>query len=391
MIKKVLFKISGALLRAHRYLDWRLKMGSGFKPRVVRYPDERGTKKIVHVIGNFIVGGSSQLVVDIIEGTSDEYLHKIVVPYTEEQLAYQPVDIRAFSIAELRDLSTWLANEKPEFVHIHYFVRPGDKHSDGALWYETVFKICEDLGLKVIQNVNVPTHPNPSPAVVHNVFVSEYVRREFNNVETESSVIYPGSDFSHFQNDDIDRLPDKSIGMVYRLDNDKLRPDAIEVFIEAVKKDPAIKGHIVGGGQLLDDFKRRVRDEGLESNISFAGFVSYDDLPAIYRRFSIFVAPVHDESFGQVTPFAMGMGMCVAGYDTGAMSEILGSCETLVPSGSVRPLADLIVEIANDPPRRKSIGSFNKQRATESFTVEQMVRDYRTLFNTMSADSVKET
>jgi glycosyltransferase involved in cell wall biosynthesis len=381
VIKKVLFKISGALLRAHRYLDWRLKMGSGFKPRVVRYPDKRGTKKVVHVIGNFIVGGSSQLVVDIIEGTSDAYLHKIVVPYTEEQLAYQPVDIHAFSITELRDLSAWLENEKPEFVHIHYFVRPADKHTDGALWYETVFKICEDLGLKVIQNVNVPTHPNPSPAVVHNVFVSEYVRREFNNVETESSVIYPGSDFSHFQNDDIDRLPDKSIGMVYRLDNDKLRPDAIEVFIEAVKKDPAIKGHIVGGGQLLDDFKRRVRDEGLESNISFAGFVSYDDLPAIYRRFSIFVAPVHDESFGQVTPFAMGMGMCVAGYDTGAMSEILGSVETLARTGDVKALATIIVGLVNDAVRRKNLGLANREIAIKKFSVEQMVREYRELYS----------
>ena len=199
-------------------------MGGGFRPRVVRYPDKRGIKKIVHVIGNFIVGGSSQLVVDIIEGTSDEYVHKIVVPYTEEQLAYQPVDIRAFSITELRELSAWLEDENPDFVHIHYFVRPSDKHSDGALWYETVFKICEELGLKVIQNVNVPTQPHPSLAVIHNVFVSEYVRREFNNVGTESSVIYPGSDFSHFQNEDIDRLPEKSIGMVYRLGYRAVRP-----------------------------------------------------------------------------------------------------------------------------------------------------------------------
>jgi glycosyltransferase involved in cell wall biosynthesis len=355
-------------------------MGSGFKPRVVRYPDERGTKKIVHVIGNFIVGGSSQLVVDIIEGTSDEYLHKIVVPYTEEQLAYQPVDIRAFSIAELRDLSTWLANEKPEFVHIHYFVRPVEKHSDGSLWYETVFKICEELNLKVIQNVNVPTHPHPSPAIVHNVFVSEYVLREFKNVETESSVIYPGSDFSHFRNEDIDRLPDKNIGMVYRLDNDKLRPDAIEVFIEAVKKDPAIKAHIVGVGPLLDVYKQRVQEEDLESNIFFTGIVSYDDLPAVYRRFSIFIAPVHDESFGQVTPFAMSMGLCVAGYNTGAISEILGSAETLASTGDIEALAQIVVDLANDPLRRKALAICFQQRAHNLFSIERMLGEYRKLY-----------
>jgi glycosyltransferase involved in cell wall biosynthesis len=390
VIKQVLFKISGALLRAHRYLDWRLKMGGGFKPRVVRYPEKLGTKKIVHVIGNFIAGGSSQLVVDIIEGTSDEYLHKIVVPYTEEQLAYQPVDIHAFPITRLRELSKWLENEKPEFVHIHYFVRSADKHSDGALWYETVFKICEELDLKVIQNVNVPTHPNPSPAVIHNVFVSDYVRREFNNVATDSSVIYPGSDFSHFKNEDVDRLPEKSIGMVYRLDNDKLRSDAIEVFIETVKKDPTIKARVVGVGHFLNEYKRRVREEDLESNISFTGFVSYDDLPAMYKRFSIFVAPVHDESFGQVTPFAMGMGMCVAGYNTGAMSEILGTDETLRPTGDVDTLATLIVELANDTDRRKNIGLANRERASQSFPVEHMLRQYRELYSRVLSNKLNE-
>lgn len=381
MIKRLLFKVSGALFKAHKYLDQRLSIGPRFSAYIVKYPEGRGTRKVVHVIGNFIVGGSSQLVVDIIEGTSDEYLHKIVVPYTEEQLAYQPLDIHAFSIAQLRDLSTWLENEKPEFVHIHYFVRPADKYSDGALWYETVFKICEDLGLKVIQNINVPTHPNPNPAVVHNVFVSEYVRREFNNVDTESSVIYPGSDFSHFQNEDIDRLPDKSIGMVYRLDNDKLRPDAIEVFIEAVKKDPVIKAHIVGVGPLLDIYKRRVHEDGLESNVSFTGIVSYDDLPEVYRRFSIFVAPVHDESFGQVTPFAMSMGLCVAGYDTGAISEILGSAETLAPTGDVEALAQIVIDLANDPLRRKALAISFQQRAHDLFSIERMIGQYRNLYD----------
>jgi glycosyltransferase involved in cell wall biosynthesis len=306
-----------ALLRAHRYLDWRLKMGGGFKPRLVTYPDKIGTKKIVHVIGNFIVGGSSQLIVDIIEKTSDEYLHKVVVPYTEAQLAYQPIDLHAFSIEELRDLSSWLENERPELVHIHYFVRSVDRHSWVAIWYEAVFRICEDLGLKVIQNVNVPTHPFSSRAVVHNVFVSEYVERNYNNVDCEHSVIYPGSDFTRFKNENVDTLPPKCVGMVYRLDDDKLQSDAIEIFIEVVKRSSDITCYIVGGGHFLQQFRLRVREEGLETQIHLDGFVSYEGLPEIYKKFSIFVAPVHEESFGQVTPFAMSMGLCVAGYDTG--------------------------------------------------------------------------
>ena len=380
MIKRLLHKLSAALLKAHNRLDSRLQVDGNFKRRTVRYPVKRGSRKIVHVIGNFIVGGSSQLVVDIIEGTSDEYYHEIVVPQLDSRLGYEVRDIHAFGITQLRELTAWLADERPELVHIHYFVRDCDRHSDGALWYETIFKICEDLGLKVIQNVNVPTRPHRNTSVVHNVFVSEYVRREFNDVgDVESSVIYPGSDFEHFRND-IDSLPEKAIGMVYRLDQDKLRSDAIEVFIAVVKLDPAIRALIVGGGYFLEDFKRRVSDERLDEKISFGGLVSYDRLPEMYRRFSIFVAPVHEESFGQVTPFAMGMGMCVAGYNTGAIPEILGSGETLAPTGDVDALARIIVDIANDPERRKRIGAENRRRAVENFSVGPMVDRYRTLY-----------
>ena len=380
-MKRLLFKVSGALLRAHRYLDWRLKMGAGFTPRRVRYPERIGTKKIVHVIGNFIVGGSTQLIVDIIEGTSDEYCHKIVVPHLEERLAYGPVDIHAFAIEQLRELSKWLANEQPEIVHIHYFVRPADRLSETALWYETVFRICEELELKVVQNVNVPTFPHRSAAVVHNVFVSHYVERRFNSVAAESSVIYPGSDFAHFRNDDVDSLPAHNIGMVYRLDDDKLRPDAIEVFIEVARKHPGIRCYIAGGGSLLNGFQKRVREERLGRTIQLTGFVGYDELPALYRKFSIFVAPVHEESFGQVVPFAMSMGLCVAGYDTGALSEILGSRETLVRAGNVGDLAQTIVELANDAERRKSLARGNVTRARDLFSVQTMIGHFRELYD----------
>ena len=38
-----------------------------------------------------------------------------------------------------------------------------------------------------------------------------------------------------------------------------------------------------------------------------------------------FVAPVHSESFGHVSVFAMGMELPVAGYNVGALEEILVS------------------------------------------------------------------
>jgi glycosyltransferase involved in cell wall biosynthesis len=261
-------------------------------------------------------------------------------------------------------------------------VRPVHRYFDFGLWYDAVFRICEELHLKIIQNVNVPTSPYISPGIVHNVFVSDYVRQAFDgNSQTEASVIYPGSDLQFFSSNGELQGNNHTIGMVYRLDRDKLNAESIEVFIEAMRKMPGLRAYIVGGGFYMKDFRKRVRVEGLSDRFTFTGFVPYQELPQHYKNISLIIAPVHDESFGQVTPFAMGMGLPVAGYDTGAMKEILGSGDTLVPYGDRNALSDMIVSLMNDPAKRKDLGNRNKERARKLFDVSGMIKEYDKLYS----------
>ena len=248
-----------------------------------------------------------------------------------------------------------------------------------ALWYDALFRMCERLGVPVIQNVNVPTSPHPSPAVIHNVYVSGYVRDAYDPGRIPHSVIYPGSDFTHFAADA--GPPDDVIGMVYRLDTDKLNERSIEVFIEAVRRRPSLRCLIVGGGTYLELYRRRVDEEGFGDRFEFTGYVSYAELPSLYRRMSIFVAPVHNESFGQVTPFAMSMGLPVAGFDIGALGEQLGGNATLVAAGDVVALANMIVDLCANRERRLAVGAANRQRAHELFAVETMAARYRALYD----------
>ncbi|MEQ1762395.1 MAG: glycosyltransferase family 4 protein [Pyrinomonadaceae bacterium] len=336
--------------------------------------------KIVHVIGNFIVGGSAQLVVDLIEGAGDTFRQSVVVPNHPEPLPYQGLDIQQFPISRLKDLHTYLRQESPDIVHIHYFMRDAEKYEELTLWYRAIFDMCADLDLKVIQNVNVPTTPVISPSVRHNVYVSDYVLGNFKPEEgPAASVIYPGSDLDHFTYSEI-ASESKNIGMVYRLEKDKLSEDSIEVFIRVAQLSPGTRCYIVGGGSLLPHFKERVRQENLDAQFEFTGYVSYSELPRIYTQFSVFVAPIHDESFGQVTPFAMGRGLCVAAYDTGALPEILGSRDAIAPVGDVEALADLVIGLLGDPDRRRSIAKANSERANKLFTRESMVTAYKELY-----------
>ena len=379
-MKKVVKRFSSLLLRGHLYINNRIKTRSSVPPRILNYQPVPGKIKIFHFNGNFVIGGTSQLIADIVERTSDQYSHHIIVPNHPKPLPYQPLSISEFSLEQLQSLFEYLEKERPVVVHIHYWVRPMHRYYNFGLWYEAVFKICKELKLKVIQNINVPTNPFQSPAVIHNVFVSQYVKEKYNNSNISSSVIYPGSDLKHFSCPADHVFPDNSIGMVYRLDTDKLNQDAIEVFISAVKKKPGLLCYIVGGGYYLDYYKNRVKEEGMKDNFVFTGFVSYESLPAYYRKIGLIVAPVHDESFGQVTPFAMSMGLPVVGYDTGALSEILGSKKTLVKYGDTDALASLAIEILNNPEKKKQAGFENKERVYNLFSTEKMINGYENLY-----------
>lgn len=380
---KILYKLSGLALRSHRWFLRLAERPKGFSPYVLRSSDSLPDLKIIHVIGNFIVGGSAQLVVDLIEGAGDTFRQSVVVPTHPEPLPYQGLDIQQFPISRLKDLHTYLRQESPDIVHIHYFMRDAEKYEELTLWYRAIFDMCADLDLKVIQNVNVPTTPLISPSVCHNVYVSEYVLRNFDSRRgPPASVIYPGSDLDHFTYSEV-ASASKNIGMVYRLENDKLSEDSIEVFIRVAQLSPETRCYIVGGGSLLLHFKERVRHVKLDSQFEFTGLVSYSELPRLYTQFSVFVAPVHDESFGQVTPFAMGRGLCVAAYDTGALPEILGSLDTIAPAGEAEALADLIIDLLRDPDRRRSIGKANSERANQLFTRETMVKAYKKLYSSL--------
>jgi len=381
--------VSDFLYKVHLFLNRLGKKNTSnkfsFIPYILKSATGNATKKVVHFNGNFIVGGSTQLIVDIIERTSDKYNHIVVVPEIPEPLPYQPIDIHQFSNNELEKLYDFLKENKPDLVHIHYWVRYIHRFNSSALWYAAIFKICEELNIKIVQNINVPTTPFKSANVVRNIFVSQYVLDNFNDSHIASSVIYPGSDFSHFENDNIPSLPEDAIGMVYRLDKDKLNKDAIEIFISIAKKRPATKCYIIGQGEFLQYYKERVKEENLVSNFIFPGMVSYSDLPSFYKKMSIFVAPVHDESFGQVTPFAMSMGLVVAGYDIGALSEILGNKEILVKYGDIEGLVNLIVDLLNNKSKRITIGIANQQQAHNRFAVEKMISDYLTVYDSLIA------
>jgi Glycosyltransferase len=340
-------------------------------------------KRVLHAIPTFSTGGSQQLVVDIIENLSDEYEHFVIIARKRGPLGYIGIPIELMDVHSVncaQDISQHLQLIQPHFVHIHFWATT--ENVTDWYWYHLVFQEVFKLRIPVIQNCNNPTFPYFDKQIIHNVFVSNYAKSVFGLSAPNCTVVYPGSNFDKFKSDE-GYVPGQTVGMVYRLEKDKLNEQSIEPFIETIKKRPGTRALIVGGGTLYNTYKRRVEEEGLSAAFEFTGYVPYDELPAYYKRISIFVAPVHQESFGQVTPFAMNMGIPVAGYNIGALPEILADQTLLAEPGNSDQLSDILVNLLDDKHRMKKISEFNKERAGKYFSLETMISAYREIYRTI--------
>ena len=354
-----------------------------FKPHQVKllHPVQQNRPRIVHALGNFMTGGSSQLVVDLIEHLGHIYEQEIIISYKHQNDSYTGIPIHAYTDLHSPDkVIKILVEFRPSLMHIHYW---GDSDKP---WYEQIFSAAESYGCKIIENVNTPVEPFLSKAVDHYVYVSNYVYDTFGQRNEKSSVIYPGSNFDIFTRKKRE-LPDNCIGMVYRLEKDKLNEQSIDVFIKVAQRRPETKVLIVGGGSFLEPYKNAVNLAGVTESFVFTDYVSYQSLPSLYEQMSIFVAPVWQESFGQVSPFAMNMGIVVVGYNIGALSEIIGTTELLAQPGDSDKLADIIIELLNNRKKRISIGEYNRERARKLYSVEVMVERYKKIYQSLLENS----
>lgn len=358
----------------------------GNNPYLVRrpLPSIENRPRIIHVIANFCTGGSSRLVTDLIEYLGQYYEQSVFAQYIPTPPDYVGLDITEYRFpVDEQPFIEDFARVKPALIHVHYW-GGCDKP-----WYAKAFKAAEQLGIPVVENINTPITPYFSSAVTRYIYVSDYVRRVFGKDGPSHLTIYPGCDFAHFYREENEPQAENCVGMVYRLERDKLNEASILPFVYAVKKRPNTQVLIVGGGSLLKEYKRVVAREGITKNFEFTDYVSYTRLPELYRRMAVFVAPVWKESFGQVGPFAMNMKIPVCGYKVGAISEIVDSPALLASAADPEHLAKIIVRLLDSGEERNAVGEKQHRRAQEHFSVEAMIRSYSDIYRQLTGISTQ--
>tara|TARA_B100001179_G_scaffold108124_1_gene76995 strand:- start:1405 stop:2598 length:1194 start_codon:yes stop_codon:yes gene_type:complete len=91
------------------------------------------------------------------------------------------------------------------------------------------------------------------------------------------------------------------------------------------------------------------------------------------------VTPLWDEPFGLVAAEALSCGTPVAGFDRGALAEVVGNCGYLVSGGDTEALAQVIGRIGTIS------RAASRQRALERLSIHAMIAGYERSYATVIA------
>lgn len=105
----------------------------------------------------------------------------------------------------------------------------------------------------------------------------------------------------------------------------------------------------------INDFERNrlsklAKSFGLrDDEVVFTGFVSEEDLVAMYNLCELFIFPSLHEGFGLPVLEAMACGAPTLGADNSSIPEVVGLQSALFDSGNVKTIASKIEAVIGDP------------------------------------------
>ena len=180
-------------------------------------------------------------------------------------------------------------------------------------------------------------------------------------------------------------LPDESFAEsssaaegTYALAAGRVTPEkGFEAAVDAAER-AGVPLRVAGDGPAADTLREHVARSGAQ--VELLGHVDRDTMRDLFAGAAIVVVPsLWEETFGMVALEAMGAGVPVAAFATGALSEVAGG-ESCVPAADTAALAARMRELWSDAARRQAEGDAALARARERFGRERFTRELLALY-----------
>jgi glycosyltransferase involved in cell wall biosynthesis len=230
----------------------------------------------------------------------------------------------------------------------------------------------------------------------HVITISEFSKRQlidtYGMKEDKISVTYLGVAPAFRPLPDADaeaRLARFALSRPYILGVGNLQPRKnilrlIRAFAE-LRRTQAIPHQLVLVGQMAwkgTEILRAVEDLGLLDAVTMTGYVTDDELVALYGRAAVFVYPSLYEGFGLPILEAMACATPVVTSDVSSMPEVAGDAALLVDPTSEAAIADAVGRVLNDSPLAAAMklrGLEQSRRFSWPAAAEQTAKIYRRL------------
>ncbi len=128
----------------------------------------------------------------------------------------------------------------------------------------------------------------------------------------------------------------------------------IEVLLGAMKKLKGMK-LVIAGGFPNKKILNKIKEEELEEKVVFMGFLSFEELSALYESSQVFVFPSLYEGFGLPPLEAMAKGIPVVASSAPSMPEILKNGAIYFNPHSEDSLLEGMISVIEDKELRESI------------------------------------
>jgi glycosyltransferase involved in cell wall biosynthesis len=170
------------------------------------------------------------------------------------------------------------------------------------------------------------------------------------------------------------------VGTVARLAPQK----GVAYFLQAAKQIvsclPDIRFVVVGDGPLRSELEDLCRKLDIEGYVAFTGY-RYD-VPALLRRFCVFVLPSLSEGQGITVLEAMAAGCPVVASDIGGLRELVkhGKTGLLVEAGNVNELSDAVTRLLQDSLLRQELAERGKANVLQ-YQMGEMIQQTKNVYH----------
>lgn len=174
------------------------------------------------------------------------------------------------------------------------------------------------------------------------------------------------------------------VGTVGRLDPVKNLSALLRAHAVLLAEHPSAQLVIVGDGPEREALKAEVSRLNIDGRVVFAGYRG--DCRALMPAFDIYANSSSYEGVSLTILEAMAAGLPVVATRVGGNPEVVIDGETgRLTAGHARALAASLVELANNPQKRETMGTAGRWRVKRHFSLDRMVEQYAAAYLGMRA------